>query len=214
MPDTNPSLLDTLVADLQPVRPLTARPAVFGIIGLALLGFLAVATTLGIRADLLAGDPDPMVLLRSGMLLMLGGIATSSALAMARPVVGRNDRSWAGAAAVAAAVPAAALMFAVLEPATAARAVWWSSAINCLVVSLLAAAGFATIITAQLRRGAPVQLTRAGWVTGLGAGSLGVLVYSIHCPSNHIAYIGLWYTLAVAISAVAARLIVPRLIRW
>lgn len=214
MPNIDPELFDALVADLEPVRPLSARRAVFGIVGIALVGFIAVAATLGVRADLLAGAPNPMVLLRSGMLLMLGGIAAASALAMARPVVGRNDRSWAGAAAMAATVPAAALIFALLEPATAARAVWWSSAINCLAVSLTAAAGFAAVIVMQLRRGAPVQLTRAGWVTGLAAGSLGVLVYSIHCPANHIAYIGLWYTLAVSISAVVARLVVPRLIRW
>jgi hypothetical protein len=155
-----------------------------------------------------------MVLLRGGLLLMLGGIATACALAMSRPLVGRNDRSWAGAAAMAAMVPAAALVFALLEPAAAVRAVWWSSALNCLGVSLAAAACFAAILVAHFRRGAPVQLVRAAWVTGLASGSLGVLVYSIHCPANHIAYIGLWYTLAIVTAAVGCRLVVPGLIRW
>lgn len=209
-----PAFLDCLVADLRPVRPLSARLPAIGIIGLALVGFAAVAALLGVRADILAGRPDPIVLLRGGLLLMLGTIATASALALARPQVGRHDRIWVGATAMAAVVPAAALVFALLDPAAAARAVWWSSAITCLLVSLTAATGFGAVIVAHLRRGAPVQSARAGWVTGVAAGSLGVLVYSIHCPANHLAYIGLWYALAIALSAAAARLVVPRLIRW
>lgn len=206
--------VDQLVENLQPVRPLSAHWSSAAMLGLALVGFAAVAAVLGVRADLVAGQPNPVVLLRGGMLLVLGLVTTASAFALARPAVGRQDRSWAGATAMAASVPAAALLFALLDPAAALRAVWWSSAINCLFVSLSAALGFGAIIVAQLRRGAPVQLGRAGWVTGIAAGSLGVLVYSIHCPANHIAYIGLWYTLPIAISAVSARLIVPRLVRW
>jgi hypothetical protein len=211
LPDT---LLDTLVADLEPVRPHTSHRAVLGLVALTVAGIATVAATLGIRPDILAGEPNMMVLLRGALLLMLGGICAASTLAMARPVVGRHDRSWAGAVAMASMVPATALLFALFDPQAAARAVWWSSAITCLAVSLTAAVGFAAILVAHLRRGAPVQLTRAAWVTGIAAGSLGVLVYSVHCPSNHIAYVGLWYTLAITLSAVAARLTVPRLIRW
>lgn len=214
MPDRHSTLIDTLVADLAPVSPRSGRGAALALGLVAVIGFMAVAATLGIRPDILAGSPNPMVLLRGGLLLMLGGIAAASALAMSRPLVGRNDHSWAGAAAMAAMVPAAALTFALLQPAAAFRAVWWSSAVNCLGVSLTAAVFFASILVAHLRRGAPVQLVRAGWVTGLAAGSLGVLVYSIHCPANHVAYIGLWYSLAIGISAVGCRLIVPGLIRW
>jgi hypothetical protein len=214
MPNTHPDFLDRLVEELEPVQPLSARRAMLGLAGLVLIGGIAVAGTLGVRPDILAGNPNPMLFLRSGLLLMLGGIAAASALAMARPLVGRADRAWVGAAAMAAVVPGAALAYAVLDPPAAARAVWWPSAINCMIVSLSCAVGFAAIIVAQLRRGAPVLPERAAWVTGLAAGSLGVLVYSIHCPANHIAYIGLWYSLAIVISAIASRLIVPRFIRW
>lgn len=206
--------VDSLVADLDPVRPLGSQTAAAAIAALALVGFAAVALILGIRSDVLAGTPDPIFLLRGGLLLMLGSIAAASALAMVRPVVGRNDRSWAGAAAMAAVVPAVALVYAVIDPVAAGREVWWSSAFLCLGVSLTAATGFAAIIIWHLRRGAPVLLERAGWVTGIAAGSLGGLVYSLHCPANYITYIGLWYTLTIAIAAVAARLAVPPLIRW
>ncbi|MGB5724829.1 MAG: NrsF family protein [Parasphingorhabdus sp.] len=36
----------------------------------------------------------------------------------------------------------------------------------------------------------------------------------MHCPFNSIFYVGLWYSLAVAICAIAGRLVVPHLIRW
>jgi len=214
MTRSQPEFLNSLVADLEPVSPLGNWQATGGLVALVLAGLTAVALLLGVRADVLAGTPDPVFLLRGGVLLMLGSISAASALAMARPVVGRNDRSWAGAVAMAAVVPAVALVYALIDPGAAAREVWWSSAILCLGVSLSAATGFAAIIVWSLRRGAPVLPERAGWVTGLAAGSLGTLVYSLYCPASSITYIGLWYTLVIAIAAVTARLTVPLLIRW
>ncbi|GGI89628.1 hypothetical protein GCM10007973_27480 [Polymorphobacter multimanifer] len=214
MTRSQPKFLNNLVADLEPVLPLGNRRAVGALFVLAFAGFAAVALTLGIRDDVLSGSPDPVFLLRSGLLLMLGTISAKSALAMVRPVVGRNDRSWVGAVAMAAVVPAVALLNTALDPVAAARAVWWSSAILCLGVGLTAATAFATIMIWNLRRGAPVLPERAGWVTGIAAGSLGSLVYSLHCPANNITYIGLWYTLTIAIAAVIARVAVPPLIRW
>jgi hypothetical protein len=40
------------------------------------------------------------------------------------------------------------------------------------------------------------------------------MAYSLTCPSNSIAYAGLWYSLAVLGTAVICRLAVPRLLRW
>jgi len=207
-------LLDDLANDLAPVRPLRDWQAVIGLAAFGLFAATAVGLMLGIREDVLAGTPHPMFLLRTGLLLMLGGICAAAALAMARPGIGRANRAWQAAVAMAGIVPATAAVVAIIDPAAAAQAVWWSSALWCLGVSLLAACGFAAIIVAQLRRGAPVSLERAGIVTGIAAGSLGVLVYSLYCPANSVAYIGLWYGLAIAMSTLTARCVVPPLIRW
>ena len=206
--------LDQLSGTLKPVRPVSDRRVLISLAGLAVVGLVLVAATLGARPDLLAGTPHPMMPLRSGMLLMLGGICAAAAGAMARPGVGRGNRAWLAALAMAATFPLAALALAVTDPAGTFKAVWWPSAITCLTVSLTAAMAFAVPLVLHLRRGAPVAPERAAIVTGLAAGSLGVLVYSIHCPANHIAYIGLWYGMAIALATLAARLIIPHLIRW
>lgn len=65
-----------------------------------------------------------------------------------------------------------------------------------------------------LRRGAVIDLARAGWLVGLAAGAFGTLAYCLHCPSASIHYIALWYSLAAALCAVVGRLSVPRLLRW
>jgi len=206
--------LDELAGNLQPVKPLSDRRVHFGLLGLGIIGIIMVSLTLGPRADLLAGQPHPMFLFRAGTLLMLGGICAAAAAAMARPGVGRSGKAWLAALAMAAIVPITALGFAISDPAGAFRAVWHSSALWCIGISLSAAAGFATIMVVHLRRGAPVSPERAATVTGLASGSLGVLVYAIHCPANHIAYIGLWYSLAIALATLGCRIIIPRLIRW
>lgn len=206
--------LDQLSDTLEPVRPVSDRRVLISLSGLVLVGVVLVAATLGVRPDLMAGAPNPMLPLRSGMLLALGAICAAAAASMARPGVGRDNRAWLAALAMAATFPLAALALAISDPVGTFQAVWSPSAITCLAVSLTAAVGFAVPMVLHLRRGAPVAPERAGLVTGLAAGSLGVLVYSVHCPANHVAYIGLWYGLAIALATLAGRLTIPRLIRW
>jgi hypothetical protein len=207
-------LFDRMIEELAPVRPIRAWPAVLAMLVFGGVALAAVVMLFGARPDILAGDPHPMVVWRAGVLLLLGSICAAAALRTATPGVGQGNRAWAGAVAMAALVPLIALVTAIADPAAAARAIWWSSAIRCLWVSLAAATGFGAIMVLALRRGAPVAPERSGLLVGLAAGSLGVLVYSVHCLSNQIAYVGLWYTLAVLVAAAAGRLVVPRLVRW
>ena len=85
---------------------------------------------------------------------------------------------------------------------------------KCLQVSLLGGLATAIPMVLHLRRGAPISPERAGWLTGISSGGLGAFAYNFHCPFNDLIYIGVWYTLAVGICAIAGRLIVPHLIRW
>ena len=89
-----------------------------------------------------------------------------------------------------------------------------SSAPWCLGISLASALTIGSMLTAWLRRGAVTELNRAGWLTGLAAGGLGTFVYNLGCARNSVHYVALWYGLAVGISAVAGRLLVPRALRW
>jgi hypothetical protein len=205
--------IDDLVNDLEEVAVLTPRRPLLiaASVTAGLLGF--VALTKGIRADVLAGQPDAMFLLRSGMLLLLGGGTAYAVLGMASPAVGKPHASWQMAMAAAILFPLAALIAAstgnVGDAFSAMQTVG-----NCLMYSAVGALATAVPMIAHLRRGAPTSPVRAGWLVGVASGGLGAFAYNLHCPFNSVLYIGLWYSLAVGICAVAGRLIVPRLIKW
>lgn len=210
--------IDALAATLTPVRRVRARDGVLTVLGAAALTSLFVVLHYGLRADLVAGEPHPMVMLRGGMLVLLGIATTIAAIAAARPAVGQGQNGWAWALAAAAIMPISAagmfLYHQVMQMPFRAGAMDFTYAPYCVGISGLSALVIGAALTLWLRTGAPTALNRAGWLVGLAAGSFGTFAYSLHCPSDSIYYIGLWYSLAVGMSAVVGRLTVPHLIRW
>lgn len=206
--------IDDLVMDLAPVRPV--RPAQIWALAFITTGLaiLAVALFAGLRPDVAGGRPAGLVLLRSGMLLLLGMAALAALAAAARPGVGQASTGWRWALGAAALFPAATVILSLLDRAWPMAVLNASSGPWCLGISGASGLMIGTAITLWLRRGAPVALDRAGWLVGLCAGSFGTLAYSLHCPSETVQYIGIWYTAAIGLCAVAARLVVPRLLRW
>ncbi len=65
-----------------------------------------------------------------------------------------------------------------------------------------------------MRRAAPTRLRWAGCCAGLLAGAISMLVYSLHCPEQGMAFIATWYTLGMCIPAAAGAVLGPRLLRW
>ncbi len=207
------NLIENLVEDLEPVRTLKPKSGLAIVGGITLIAVIAVATTLGVRNDLMLGMADEMFFLRSGVLLMLGCATAITVVNMARPGVGKLSRGWVWALITAALFPlTAALMSAInMPPVEALRPM---EGLKCLTVSGMAALAIGSGLTLWLRQGAPTSPERAGWLIGLASGALGAMAYNIHCPFNDIYYVGLWFTIPVIISAVFGRLVVPHLIRW
>ena len=202
-----------LVDDLEPVRPVSATGGLAFAAAITLAALAAVIMNKGMRADLLAGHPSEMFLLRAGILLLLGLATAYSVLAMASPAVGKHGQSWKIALSAAALFPLAAIIVAMtanVGPAITAM----QSGMQCMTMSLIGGVATAIPMVLWLRKGAPTNPERAGWLTGVASGGLGAFAYSFHCPFESIVYIGLWYTLAVGACAVLGRLVVPRLIRW
>lgn len=208
------TLRGRLVAELEPVEPL-ADWRVWLVTAVVLAaGMVAIAMNLGVRRDLLALQPHPIAAARSVALLLLGAFAGAGAIASARPWIGGIRSGWKIVLAAATLFPLAAIIRITTDPAGAMRANSTSSAIECLTVSLTVALALATVFTAWLRRGAPASPERSGLLAGLAAGALGGFAYSIRCPYNDIAYIGIWYPLVVTISAIVGRVIISRFVRW
>jgi hypothetical protein len=208
------ALMDRLAVNVQPVQPLEDRPTMLALAALLLVAATLMLAWLGLRADLMAGQPNPMFLLRCGTLAVLGLASAGAVLAQAHPGVGRVDQGWKVAAAMALLFPLSGAVMAVDQPEHAMAMASAASGWECLRMSLATAALCMVPMVLHLRRGAPVAPQRAGLLVGLAAGSLGALAYNLHCPYNSMVYTGLWYGIAVGSSALAGRLLVPRLIRW
>ncbi|MGL6043951.1 MAG: NrsF family protein [Sandaracinobacteroides sp.] len=206
--------IDGLVLDLAPVRRISPQPMVAALAVTLAAGLLAVALVLGVRTDLLAGAPHPVAVLRSGLLLNLGILAAAAAVRAAQPARQPTGNVWQIGGAAALLFPLAGLLTAVADPVGAFNALAPASAIECLKASLACALGFGLLFTLWLRRGAPLSPERAGLAAGISAGALGTFCYSIRCPYNDPVYIGLWYGLAILISALAGRFLIARAIRW
>jgi hypothetical protein len=210
---TQPFDIQSLVDDLEPVRSVNPKRSMLLPVAAMLLALTVIVLWLGPRADIMAGEPSSMFLLRGGILLLLALSSLWAVVRMASPSVGRHDNNWKVALAAAALFPVAAILVAMkkdpMPEITATR-----DGMECLRMSVISGLFTAIPMVLLLRHGAPTSPNRAGWVTGFAAGGLGAFAYSMHCPANGIIYIGLWYTLAVGICAVLGRLVVPRLIRW
>lgn len=208
------SLRGRLVAELAPVQPLAAWRAWLVTAIVLAAAMVAIAMNMGVRSDILALRPDPIALVRSGTLLLLGVISGAGAIASARPWTRGIRSDWKVTLAAAALFPLAAIVQIAAVPASAMPAIFTPSSAECLIVSLTVALALATVFTVWLRRGAPASPERSGLLAGLAAGALGGFAYSIHCPYSGIAYIGIWYPLVVTIAAIAGRVIIARLVRW
>ena len=207
-------MIDRLVEDLKPVKPLKTRDGVALTLAIAAVMAVAVAMIGGVRGDIMMGMPHPMFFLRGGALLLLGVTSSYAVIAMSQPAVGNSFKGWIWALFAALFFPATAVVMAMIAAPDNMAIFVPRYGLECLGISLLAGTGIAAGQVAWLRRGAPVALNRAGWLVGMSSGALGAAAYSLHCPFNSIFYVGLWYTLAVAICAILGRLVVPHLIRW
>lgn len=205
-------IIDGLVADLVARPPLRPGRAMMGVAAATLAACLVLALGLGVRADLLGGRPSATFLLREGLLALMGIATGLAAIAAARPAVGADRDGWKWATGAAALFPLAALARALMNGTM--PALQPESGLLCLGSSLGSALAVGTAIVLWLRRGAPTSLARAGWLTGLAAGSLGCFAYGMRCPIDSIYYIGFWYSLSTLTAAVIGRIAVPRLVRW
>lgn len=206
--------IDDLVADLRPVRRVSPRMGMVVTLGATLVAVMATALLTGLRYDILMLQPAELVLVRSGLLLLIGLAAMATVVASARPEIGGRRDGWRWTLLAGALLPLASATTMLRTGTMPMDEIAGPTVVTCFVVSLASALLIGGGLIAWLRRGAVTDAARAGWLVGLAAGALGTFAYNLHCPSNSVHFAAVWYTLAVAISAAAGRLAAPRLLRW
>lgn len=214
MPKNHDAFLESLVADLKPVKPLRqGKGMTFASLALA-LGSLLVVALLGLRHDLAVGHPEPFVLMATGIFLVLALASAWGAIDMARPAVGIRREGWGWTALMAAMVPGSALALMVTDAITGRSIDLDRDGWVCL--GLGTAIGLLTGLTLilWLRRGAPSSPARASLLTGVAAGSAGIFAVSLWCPHDNLLHIGIWHGATVVATGLLGRIALPKLLTW
>ena len=206
-------LIASLTEDLTPVARVKPGHGVALIGAATLIAGMASIAIFGFWSGMISGEASGYFWITNGLLGVLGAASTAALVASALPRVGARSNAAMWGTAMIGVLPVAGLL-SLLSTIIAKRpeSVMW--AWECAAYGLIAGLLVAGAAIAFLRRGAPVSLERAGWVTGLAAGSLGSLAYGITCPLDTVTHVGIVHIAPAAIAAVLGRLAVPPLIRW
>lgn len=215
---TNPpsdALIDQLAGGLTPVRRHDLRRDVLILAALAIVEVAIYVAVRGMRPDM-----DMAMGLMSfwwkaaslGILAIIGG---ATALRAFDPVASprRGLRRFAAAAAVALAIGWAidaarvggTALLARLDPHEGMLCVG-----AVVILSLPALLAFAVL----MRRGAATDPAGTAAAVGLTASAWGGLVFVLACPHDDPLYVALWFTVAIGIVGLVARIGLPRLTRW
>jgi hypothetical protein len=84
----------------------------------------------------------------------------------------------------------------------------------CPFLIALLAAPLLIALLWVMRSFAPTRLRWAGAACGFAAGSVGALLYSLHCPELAAPFLAIWYLLGMLIPTAIGAWLGPRLLRW
>jgi hypothetical protein len=88
-----------------------------------------------------------------------------------------------------------------------------TAAVCPFLIALVAAPLFIAFLWV-LRGFAPTRLRMAGAAAGFAAGSVGALVYSLHCPELAAPFLGVWYLLGILIPSALGTSLGPKVLSW
>jgi hypothetical protein len=169
---------------------------------------------LGLRPDLAEAGRLPMFWVKLGFVAWLAWASLVATLRLSRP---GTRLTWVPVALVAPVLAIWALAGVVLAgtaPTARPELIFGETWKACpWLIAMLSLPLFLALFWA-MRGLAPTQLPLAGAAAGLLAGSVGALVYCLHCPELEAPFIGTWYLLGILIPCLAGALLGRRLLRW
>ena len=209
----NQDLIDRMAGELQPVSPLKLRDGLLLVALASLAAVLLVHLLEGLWAGILLGQASAFFMIANGLLLVLGVASATSVVAMASPRVGNRHDAPKWTMAMAAVLPAAALVTMAVQQSGSAM-LDDPYGLLCAIAALASSSVTATALLLWLRRGAPVSLNTAGLHLGVAAGALGSAAYGLACPIDGIVHLGIFHVAPVIVAGLIGRPAVPRLLRW
>lgn len=203
------ALIRDLSTDLVPVKRRSAprEAAMLAALAGAEIALLVWAGV--VRPDMAQVITAPFMLWKMGSLALLAGVSCALALrSLAPPAAPRRGLLLIGLAALVIVggmfvTPAADSGRSLLQRLAPVHGMICATAITVLSMPIMAA------MAVLMRRAAPVRPRQAAFGCGLGAGTSSALIFTICCPMNDPFYIAVWYSVAVAAVALAARWLLP-----
>jgi hypothetical protein len=190
--------------DWQRLAPATA-------FGVAASATLTLAWLGLVPSEMFAGVAPWSKLAYATLLIASAGLLASRLGRPAAPVGHAWGRAWAVVGAMAVVGLAAWWVTPAPERLSALLGHSWAKcpwAVLGLSLPALAATLWA------MRGLAPTRPRRAGFAAGLLAGAAGAAGYSLGCTEESLAFVAIWYTAGVALTAGLGALVGPRLLRW
>jgi hypothetical protein len=193
---------------------LTSRRWLLALAGGALIAFLLTAGLLKLNPALWYEASKPMFWVRESYCAVLGVLGFVTAARLARPGL-RLGLAPLGipVAVIAMSVLAVVTLVAAL-PQNRARLILGHTASVCPFLIALIAAPLLIALLWVMRSLAPTRLRWAGAASGFAAGSIGALIYTLHCPELAAPFLAIWYMLGMLIPTAIGALLGPRLLRW
>ena len=208
-------LIHLLAADAAPVarHRIEQRFALATLAGLVGAG-MALMAWFGLRPDLAQAAALPMFW---GKLMFAASLAVAGLALlrrMARPGATLGLAAWWLAVPPLVVWAMAAVTLWQAAPAERLPLLLGSTWRTCpFNIAALSAPALAACLWA-LKGAAPTRLAWAGAGAGLLAGTLGTLVYALHCPEMAAPFLALWYLAGMAIPTTLGAVLGPRLLRW
>ena len=169
---------------------------------------------LGLRPDLAEAVRLPMFWVKLGFVACLAWASLLAALRLSRPGMRLDWVPAALAAPVLVMWAIAGVALAGTDPSARPELIFGATWKVCPgLIAMLSLPVFVAVLWA-MRGLAPTRLPLAGTAAGLSAGTVGALVYCLHCPELDAPFLGTWYLLGMLIPALVGSLIGPRLLRW
>ncbi len=210
---------DDLVALLAAGEGRVARHAAARRYATAIAAGVVAATLLmlgllGVRPDLAAAAQLPMFWAKIGYVGSLAAASLLAVLRLSQPGAHLDRVLIALAVPVVAMWALAAYVLADAQPDERMGLMLGTTWAVCpFLIAMLSAPMFAATMWA-MRDLAPTRLPLAGAAAGLLSGTIGGLVYCLHCPEMAAPFIGTWYLIGMLAPAAAGALLGRHLLRW
>jgi hypothetical protein len=209
------NLTAVLAANLEPVDSRrTTRRYALGMTAGALAALLLTGGVLHVNPALSHEVSEPAFWVRELYCASLGALAVLAVRRLARPDA-RLGLLPAGIAAV-------VLVMWILAATTLSSAAS-QKRVHLLLGATFAVCPFLIAFVATplflsflwiLKDLAPTRLRWAGAASGSAAGSIGALVYTLHCPELAAPFLGVWYLLGMLIPTAIGAWLGPHVLRW